>query len=108
FSGYANYHGPSIVSMAGRSHFGLLAQTAGPYRPVGMVPEVFFANAGSICEHAAEAQDAFRLRLPSHPAGPMARRFREDRHSRGSSAAYPERERRPPAGPRQLSSPAEG
>ena len=62
----------------------------------GWSPKYFSPILDSIREHAAEEEDAVRLRLPAHHARSMDGRFRRDRHSRRGAAAHLERERRAP------------
>src|SRR5688572_5207566 len=61
--------------MAGRGVVGVSAQAERLHRSVGLVTEVLSAAAGAIREHAAEDQDAVRLRLPADHAGPLAEGF---------------------------------
>ena len=82
FSRHADHHGASLVPVAGRSDFGLPAQTASLYRSFRMVAQIFFAHPDSVREHAAEEENAVRLRLSADHAGPMADGFRRDRDSR--------------------------
>ena len=79
-----------------------LAQAAGLHRPLGLVAEVLSAAARAIREHAAQAQSAVRHRLPADHAGALARRFREDRHSRRRPAADSQAQRHRPAQARRL------
>ncbi len=48
---------------------------------VGLVAEVFLADAGAIREHAAQTQGAVRIRLSMDHTRSMAGGFRQDRHS---------------------------
>jgi hypothetical protein len=92
FSGAADRDGASVVSVARRGNLDLLAQADGLHRPVGMVPEVFRPDAGSVRELAAEAKGAVRIRLPVDHAGSLVGRFREDWNQGRGPAADPEGE----------------
>src|SRR5262249_55454436 len=74
----------------------LPAQAAGLHRPLRLVAKILLAEPGPVCEHAAEAQGAVRIRLPAAYARSVDCGLREDRDPRRGAAADHEGER-PPA-----------
>ena len=98
FSGHADHPGPSLVSMAGRSHFDLPSQAPGLYRSFRVVTQVFLADPRAVRKHPSQTQNAVRFGLSADQAGPLAWRFRKNRDPRRSAAAHPERQRCPAVG----------
>ena len=72
-----DHHRPSVLAVAGRGAVGLPAQAERLHRPLRLEPEIFSAAARAIRQHAAQDEDAVRLRLPADPPRPLDRGFRK-------------------------------
>ena len=72
---------PPLVPVAGGGAGGRGAQAERLHRPVRLVAEVLPGDPRALHEHAAQGQDAVRLRLPADHARPLAGGLREARRS---------------------------